>query len=407
MWSGAAHAAVNATLAQVITAAWPEQALRICAAPDKIAVIQDELRAAGDLPPRLGFCPVRVSSRYPGKTHLVSARRLLREAAAVWRALGLAPRGEPCLVVLASATATLITAAIIAAAASRLLHRRRVGIQAVLHGNLNEIDGWRSRNPLRRAFDLRSVLARPHCALRYLVLEEVIRAELLRRGAAAAVDALPHPVSLAGLTDRPPLPLAGPLRFGLVGQATEAKGSTVFLAIARRLRARHGSAVEFHLVGPVPPGGDLTRFAALSHPVEPGLLSRETYLQRLAALHFVLLPLRPEYYRLSASGGLLDAIVWCKPLIATRLPVTEALFAQQGDLGVLCDDDAGLEAAVDAVLRARDAARYARQVEALRRLRDSRRPDRLAPRYRALTEAGFPGLLALERDRFKWGRPEA
>jgi hypothetical protein len=395
MWSGAAHAALNATLAQVITAAWPEQELRICAEPDKIAIIQAELRTGAAPPPRLAFHPVKISTRHPGKTHLVSARRFASEFRAVWQALSLAPPHEPCLLVLASATATLITAATMAAAASRRLHRRPVAIQAVLHGNLNEIEAWRPRNPLRRAFDLRSVLSRPHRHLRYLVLEHAVRAEMLRLLpiAGAATDVLPHPVSLTGIEDSPPLPLTSPLRFGLVGQATEAKGGGIFLAIARRVRARHGADAEFHLVGAIPAGSDPAAFAPLAHPAEPGVVPRETYLRRLAALHYVVLPLRPAYYRLSASGGLLDAIVWCKPLIATRLPLTDSLFAEAGDLGVLCDDETELEAAIEAMLADRDASRYACQVAALSRVRDSRRPDRLGPCYRALVRAGFPGLL--------------
>ena len=62
-------------------------------------------------------------------------------------------------------------------------------------------------------------------------------------------DVLPHPVNVTEIRADHECRLRPPLRIGLVGQATTAKGLDQFLDIARDFRARYGDAVAFHLVG--------------------------------------------------------------------------------------------------------------------------------------------------------------
>ena len=57
---------------------------------------------------------------------------------------------------------------------------------------------------------------------------------------------------------------------------------------------------------------------------------------RGAALPFP--PTSPAITNLSASGALLDAITWLKPIIANRIPFVANLFERYGDIGYLCDD---------------------------------------------------------------------
>ena len=90
---------------------------------------------------------------------------------------------------------------------------------------------------------------------------------------------------------------------------------------------------------------------------------------------------------------MIDAITWLKPIIATRLPIVEALFRRFGDIGTLCADETAMRAAVEAAVSTQDAARYQRQVEALRAVRASRSPAALAADYRTLVHGMFPGLL--------------
>jgi len=391
-WPGAAHAPGNSSTIQTIALAYPEQTIRVIADPTHLTELQRDPALAEH--GRIEFVPSAIYPGLFGRTQIVSFARFRKEFATLRRGLASVKRDEPCLICLLSATST----AIFAAALLVRLRRGRIGVQVVLHGNLNDVTGWRPRNPLARALDLRAAMAARHPRwFRFLVLEPAIKdalAELVPQ-AVARTDVLALPVNVGEILPDQILPRP-PLRIGLVGQATRAKGVELFLDLASDFRARYGTAIEFYLVGRVPVGSDLSAFAPLAHEVTMGEFPRADFVARLACLHYVLLPLQEEYYRLSPSGALMDAVTWLKPVIASRLPIVADLFKRFGDLGYLCDDDAGFRAALEDIIATMGSTRYDRQVDAMRQVRNSRLPARLATAYRAIVQQQFGGLLEIE-----------
>lgn len=385
------HAATNSAVIQTICGGFPDQPVRVFAHDSHLRELQSDpilLRHTN-----VSFQAVPLSPHYMYRPHIVSLRRGLRELWTLLRGLYDVPAQERCLMVLISATPTAIFAASLLA---RLMPSR-IGVQVCLHGNLNDAFGWRTRNPLARMIDLRAALDSRHGGrLRLLVLEDAIRRALVRLAPAAApiVDVLPHPVSPVEVQGAEPNRLALPLHIGLVGQATESKGVTPFLELARAFKQTHTDAVRFHLVGNAPRGTDLTRFAVLNEVVPTVHISRAEYLEKLRRLHYICLLLQPNYYALSASGALMDAVVWLRPIIATRVPIIEDMFDRFGDIGELCEDAAEVHTAIARLARDPDPQRYERQVANLRRLRTSRLPEVQAPNYRRLIDTAFPGLLA-------------
>jgi glycosyltransferase involved in cell wall biosynthesis len=385
-WTGAAHAPGNSATLQTIARALPDQQIRVFADPSHLSELNADPALA--VHSKISFHAITPSPHFHSRTHIVSPRRFQDEFAIIRSTLRKAPACEPCLLVLLSATPTAIFAASLVARTAR----RKVMVQVGLHGNLNELMGWRSRNPLIRAFDLPSALAARHGGrVRFLVLEEAIRQEMARIAphAAAITDVLPLPVNLAEVAISREQPLEYPVRIGLVGQATEAKGITPFLALARYFNDHYPGLAEFHLVGQPRRDDDLTRFAPLAHPVRHEALPRSDFIRRLARLHFICLPMQPGYYSLSASGALIDAITWLRPIIATRVPIIADLADRFGDIGYVCENDAAMREAVRSLLDPLDPQRYRRQAEALRRARDERLPERLAHRYRTIVEEKF------------------
>jgi hypothetical protein len=254
-------------------------------------------------------------------------------------------------------------------------------------------------------FDLRSALStRLGRKVRFLVLENSIRAALAESlpTAAAVTDVLPLPINLTELALVEDVPLEHPLRIGLVGQATEAKGIAPFLALAREFGVSHADKVAFHVVGRAVPGDDMTRFASLAEPPPTSQLPRAEFLQRLGRLHYVCLPLQPGYYSLSASGALIDAITWLKPVIATPVPIVQDVFSQFGDIGYLCEDADEMRKVVAGLIGAPNPQRYASQVAAMRRARDSRMPEALAAQYRKIVHDGFGGLPGVASSAAPW-----
>lgn len=391
IWTGTHHAPGNSATLQTIAAALPGQRVVMHAEATHLENLRADPRLTGHA--NVGFVEIAISEHFRYRTQIVSLPRGLTEFATIRAALRAAPAGEPILIFLISATPTAITAARLA----MRLDRRVVGVQVGMHGNLNDLGGWRSSNPLVRHFDLPSVMRRTQPpGLRYLVLEEAIRRALAEDApaAAAASDVLPLPVNLAEIPLVADLAPELPIRVGLVGQATGDKGIGPFLETARMFKERHPGKVQFFLVGRPYPGDDLAPLRILDHPVTEGQLSREAFIDRLRPLHHVMLPLQPSYYRLSASGALLDAITWLKPVIATDLPIIADEFAAFGDIGDLCPDVPAMQAALERAVTAPDPARYARQRANLERAREARMPEALARRYRAIVETQFPRLLA-------------
>jgi len=394
-WTGLIHAPGNSATVQVIARAFPEQRIRMHAEAEHLAALRADTALMAL--PNIELVEITVAQEFLHRPAVVSWSRLAQEFRTVRAALGQVPRDEPCLVVLISTTAT----GSVAAAWACRLSGRRSAVQIGLHGDLNEAVGWRSRNPLVRAVDFRATLeARHPVPLRFLVLETAIREAMagFAPAAAARTDVLPLPVNTTELAAVTAGRLEEPVRFGFVGLGTADKGFGHFLAIAAAAKARWGGRVEFVHVGRVPEDWDGAAAGGntnlLAQPVTRAPLPRAEFLARLGGLHYVLLPYRRGYYDLSASGGLIDALTWLKPVIATRVPLTEQYLGEYGDIGLLCEDAAGLGAAVDAVLAAPDAARYDRQVAALAAARETRAVEALATRYRAFITAGFPGLLA-------------
>ena len=184
---------------------------------------------------------------------------------------------------------------------------------------------------------------------------------------------MPHPTTQVEAEEARPNTLSVPLRIGLVGQATESKGITPFLALARSFRQSHPDTVRFHLVGNAPAGADMAAFAVLDEKVPTLHIPRTEFVAKLRRL---------------------DAITWLRPVIATRVPIVMDLFERYGEIGELCDDVAQMPAVIARLADAPDPARYEHHVANLRRIRASRTPAALAADYRRIIDGGFPGLLA-------------
>ncbi len=397
------HAPGNSATIQAISHAFPEQPIRVFAEASHVTELMKD-QALTDRP-GITFTQIVLEQEFLHRPHIVSFRRFRAELAAMRRVLRDVPAGEPCLLILISATST----AVFAASLLMRLSSRKLAVQVGLHGNLNDLAGWRPRNPLARSLDMRSAMMARHPArLRFLVLEHAIRNELARRapGIAARTDVLELPINMGESDQVTENRLTHPVRIGFVGLATQAKGISAFLEAASRLKMRYPGALEFHLVGRVPDDGDTTKFALLDSPVDHQHLPRPLFLRRLGSLHFVFLPYATGgYYELSASGALLDAITWLKPLIATRMPLTQHLFGEYGDIGYLCDNTEQMTESIEQVIKGFDEKRYEEQKERLKRARLARKPETLARHYREIIQQEFPGFF----DKFPSGnrQPEA
>jgi glycosyltransferase involved in cell wall biosynthesis len=386
-WTGTIHAPGNTTLLDIAKLAFPGETLAIHAEAGHVKEVKSLLKAAAS--PTVQFHTIELSDAFRHRPHIVSLRRLFREFQTIRKALSDVPPDEDCVLILLSVTSTSMVAA-------NLLARLRPGrtfIQAQLHGNLNELTDWRHGDPVRRALDLKSVLSRRHRRMRYLVLEEFIRTRLAALSPATGdtTDVLPHPLALQGHVEAE-RPLDQPLRLGLVGLGSEEKGMSVFLRIAQQLKAELGDRIRFHHVGTFVPGTDPALYALLEEPPAEKQLTRQEFLARINRLHYVVFPFKQNYYGLSASGTFMDSVAALKPVIATRIPLTEQFFREFGPIGHLCDGEAEMVSTIRNIALKPDAETYRAQAETMRRGRAARSLEALAPGYRDIIRKALPGF---------------
>jgi hypothetical protein len=380
---GREHVPFNSGLLQTVAAAFPNETIRFYAASGHLAELRVDaaLTAHGNV--ELRESPVALHRA--GDPKRLSAWRVYRRTLGnLDAALAEAPAGERCLIVLFSST----PAAIFAASTLARRHKRRLaGVQIVLHSNLGNIAlDWISKvwpyNHIVRRLAASQTLVRAPAPVSFLVPELGIETELakLLPRVAARTDALPHPVNPAEFAHDTVRPLAEPVCIGFLGRPIKSRGRDVFRKLAQTFHGRYGDRMDFRFVGYLK--------TAETRASDTRSMPRPEYIEGVADIHYVLLPLFQHRYALVASGALIDALTLRKPVIIAATAYARRLFAEFGALGYLCENEKDFEAALDSVMTL-DGARYARQIEALGRARASRTPEALAPRYRDIVAKRF------------------
>jgi len=222
--------------------------------------------------------------------------------------------------------------------------------------------------------------------IHYVVLEHSIRDTVVTSFPllSGKIDALEHPIS-PNQIELPEVSLVEPIRFGFLGLADKAKGYPVFVDMANRITAKYGTRAEFHAIGHGKSVNLNGPNALLTKP-QSTLMSRTAFLNGVSPLHFIVLPHEPDAYTLTASGVLLDAIAWGKPVICRKIPIFESMFKAHGDIGYLFSGDDDLMGIVEQIVEKTDDARYRDQMNNLRNARKTRQPEALAEPYRCICQ---------------------
>jgi hypothetical protein len=271
---------------------------------------------------------------------------------------------------------------------------RQIPVQVVLHG-MSGVVGRRYRHPIRRLQDTKTALTvMGNKGIKYLVLEENIRRTVLTSipSLRPHIAVLEHPVSVheggSQISD-----FSSPIQFGFLGLALKSKGFPLFVETAQAITARYEKHAEFHAIGRLAEEGKLAqRLDVLATKPTYAQLPRADFLAAISKVHFIVLPYDSAFYSLTASGVLLDAIAFQKPIIARKMPMFETMFEKHGDIGYLFDNDIELQGTIEEILQVKDKSRYQRQVCNLKNLRESRVPQALAKAYRGLYTAHVGGL---------------
>lgn len=373
---GLEHAPFNSAMIEVIASAYPSRRIVVLAEAQHLEELRSTL--AGDFAGQVSWHPVKIPPRRGSfRDRILAELRLLREDMP-----RLAP--DPAWMVMLTTT----PGTILATKWLQLIRRVTWPVQAILHGAAADLVGWRSRNPIRRAIDLRSALLTPPRSLQYFVLEESIVRGLSKALPALAphMVALPHPLPSGEATySSDSATISRPVKIGFLGLATPAKGFLVFLELARRLHSSHPGLFEFHAIGSMPIGATIQGSDILDTSPGTTKMPRDEYLCRVRDLHYVCLPYQGAHYELTASGALLDAIANVKPLLTFSTPTVSDLFHEQKP-GRICHSIDEMARELLSIAERLDRPAYLAEVEAAEKIRQLRQPLHLATTYRTITD---------------------
>lgn len=373
---GKTHVPFNAGLIQTASLAFPTHVVRFYAHPSHLEEVMNYMGA--ETAARIDFREFPIPDR--AAAYLPYAWQSYRSFEKIEK------ETPPGSLLLLSST---IPASLIAAKIYMRLRRHFCGAQLVLHGQLSEIAGWRSRNPFMRLFDFTTALASLNTPrLRYLVLESSIQKELTRLmpGLVSFIDILPHPLPGDKVGEIAEMSRDEPITIGYLGLVSTQKGFYIFRDIARAVKKAAGAKARFITAGhtqgnPLPEDID-----CLDVKPRTGYLSREDFSRLTSECHFICLPFFGPHYLLSPSGTLLDAIAAKKPLLALNIPVVKALFDEFGDIGLISETAEEMEAAIIDLVKSPDPTRYEQQCRRIADVLKSRTPEHLAGTYRAITK---------------------
>jgi len=377
---GMSHAQFARVFVQTAASACPDEQLRMYAQPSHLACVFD----GGDpqLDGRVEKLPF--TSRHAGFwKRALTALRFLHQTYGPLQAERpqvIFLTGEPCHIW-----------------AARLYRMVTPGFRChlVLHGDINDMRGPRSRNPLRRLQDYVCSIGRArHADVRMLTLENHIRTNIdaILPGTAPYIDVFRHPCLPVSIDWAAANPAERELRFGLLGIAGRSKGLDVFARLALRARRDLGRQPSFRLIGKLQSGTEHLDLGGISGPLpfSKEWLPRAQFDDELTRLHYVILPYNMDYYGLSASGVLLDVLRWRKPMIAFDTPVVRELVAQFGDIGYICQSEDEMAQVIDSLIDGFDSARYALQQRNLDAAYRARLPEKMAAEFLALRGAPLP-----------------
>ncbi|MBK4734296.1 hypothetical protein [Noviherbaspirillum pedocola] len=218
------------------------------------------------------------------------------------------------MIVFASASGPCISAL-------RALPRRKSQkLQIFMHGDYNELLGWRSKNPFRKFADLYSSLKKASAAgAQIMVLEEHIQSKTCQ-DLPEFLDSFhyfPHPrVQREILQSRKYL--SNPINIGLAGGASVDKGISQLLELSKIISLTDNrNRFRFHAIGAEHPSSKTENFSRFETKPANQQIERSEFLNLLDRMHFLFFWPTGTYYDNASSGALHDAINRKIPIIAS------------------------------------------------------------------------------------------
>jgi hypothetical protein len=182
------------------------------------------------------------------------------------------------------------------------------------------------------------------------------------------------------------------IRFGSYGVGSFEKGTDIFFSLAEEVQsAKTTYKPTFTLIGfLLDPRLKDVPHTSVNIPSLDVPLDQESYEKYSRSIDYALFFNRPNDYELRASGAILDAFSFLKPIIALKSPLSEYYFKKMGDIGYLCENRNAMKDTVLDILETMPTDRYRQQQENILTQRVQFSPAGVSVKFRSLlrTNAG-------------------
>jgi hypothetical protein len=247
--------------------------------------------------------------------------------------------------------------------------------------------------PWRQAYWVAKFLDGRDAGILNVALGDSIAENLKRERPTARqrIVSLLHPYDFSTDADpSEPSRINGVKRFGIPGICNVEKNAQSIFEVASHLQRAHPEA-EFVMVGRAD-GMKKYDNGLVDFEESTKLIASDEYERKMKGLDYALYFYPPHSYRLTASGALMDAIKYNKPVIALKNDFFKDVFGRAGDIGYLCEDLREMEDTIAAILTGQERPRYRGQLANLRKFREVHTYENLALELGArLREHGFLG----------------
>jgi len=184
-------------------------------------------------------------------------------------------------------------------------------------------------------------------SIQYLLLGESIKNNLIQMlpNLKPYVSAIHHPYQFQDVSNSISVECDKIIKFGAFGVGNRQKGTDMIFKMVEELNTLNLERdFQFSLIGPILDKqlkGVHSERVFVPSPDKP--ISREDFDIYARGVDYAVFFYKPGTYRLTASGALLDAFSYAKPIIAIRNPFFEYYFDLMGDIGYLCKDYAEMK----------------------------------------------------------------
>ncbi len=232
--------------------------------------------------------------------------------------------------------------------------RLKIPVFFFLHGEIEFIfvKNTGLLNQLRGAF-YKLFLNQTGKTTKIFVLSELIKASLVEANYLPEdkIIVIEHPITPI---DENRKKVSGTkLIFGHIGIAVTKKSSALFFELAKLNKPEvENRQVEFQLIGKIESAllaEDTSAVKVLSENNKS--LTQDEYEQGITNADYAIFTFNEDNYVYRASGSVMDAIAFTKPIIALKHSYFNHLFKISGNIGFLCDDIAEMDLLVKKLVR--------------------------------------------------------